>query len=109
MEFNDFGNLHETNGYPSNQGGWTFWETPDIEVLIDLSWKMLKNGLNLNFLGNGFKDFANIGNLNEMNNHVLTKGDLVFWKILDLELWIDSGWSKVRVLNPFWIIFESAG
>ena len=39
--------------------GFQFW--------INLCCKMLKNGLNWDFLENGPKDFDDIGNLNEVN------------------------------------------
>ena len=52
---------------------------------------MLKNGLNYNFRENGSKDFSNIGNLNEANDTLPNVGGPVFFKLLDLDLWIDSG------------------
>ena len=43
------------------------------------------------FLENGSKDFANIGNLDRTNDTVPNASGHVFLKIQDLELWIDSG------------------
>ena len=40
--------------------------------------------------------FANIWNLNETNDTLS-----VFWKTLNLELWIDSRWCTIRVLDSY--------
>ena len=52
---------------------------------------MLKNGLIEDFLENGSNDFANIGNLNELDDTLCIVSGPRFWKNLDLELWSDSG------------------
>ena len=52
--------------------------------------QMQKNGLNYDFLENGSKDFAIIGNLDETNGCLSNVSGSVFWKTLDLELWINS-------------------
>ena len=51
---------------------------------------MPENGPNYDFHQNGYKDFANIGNLNESNYTLLIEGGPMFWKNLYLELWIES-------------------
>ena len=61
---------------------------------------MLKNGFDKDFLEHGSKDFANIRNLNEKNDTLSNGSGPMFWKNLDHELWSDSGWSSVRVLDP---------
>ena len=52
---------------------------------------MPKNGLIQDFRENGSNDFANIGNLNELDDTLHTKGSPIFPKNLDVELWSDSG------------------
>ena len=52
---------------------------------------MLINGLDQDFLENGSKDFANIGNLNETNDTLSNGSGRMFLKNLDHELWSDSG------------------
>ena len=56
-----------------------FWKTLDLKLWIDLCRKMLKNGLNQDFLENGSKDFANIGNLNETND-TLSNGQCLLYR-----------------------------
>ena len=58
-------------------------------VWIDLSFKMPRNGLSQDFLENGSKDFANIGNLHETNDTLSNRSVFVLWRTLELELWID--------------------
>ena len=53
--------------------------------------KSAENGLNQDFLENGAKDFANIGNLNETNDTLSNESGPMFWKNLDHELWSNSG------------------
>ena len=59
---------------------------------------MLKNGLNQDFLE---KDFTNIENWNKTNDILPNASGSRFWKILELKLWIDSGWSGVGILDPY--------
>ena len=62
-----------------------------FQFWINLCRKMLKNGLNQDFLENGSKDFASIGNLNETNDTLSNGSGPMFSKNLDHELWSDSG------------------
>ena len=43
--------------------------------------------------------FANIGNLNQLDDTLSVQGGSRFWNNLDLELWSDSGWCT----REFWI------
>ena len=52
---------------------------------------MPKNGLIQDFLENATLNFFYIGNLNELDDTLHTKGSPIFPKNLDLELWSDSG------------------
>ena len=83
-------NLDERNDCLSNGYVFEFWKTLNLEFWIDLCWRMLKNGLKA--AQNGSKDFVNFVNLYETNCCLSDGSGPMFWKILDLELWIDSGW-----------------
>ena len=50
----------------------------EFQFWINLCRKMLKNGLNQDFLENGPNDFANIGNLNETNDTLPNASGPVF-------------------------------
>ena len=50
----------------------------EFQFWINLCRKMLKNGLNQDFLENEPKDFANIGNLNEPNDTLPNASGPVF-------------------------------
>ena len=50
----------------------------EFQFWINLCRKMLKNGLNQDFLENEPKDFANIGNLNEANDTLSNESGLMF-------------------------------
>ena len=63
---------------------------------------MLKNGLNQNFVQNGCKDFANIGNLNEANDTLSNEIGFMFWKNLGLELSYGSILDDAQ--SEFWIL-----
>ena len=52
---------------------------------------MPKNGLIQDFLENESYNFANIGNLNQLDDTLHTEGSTIFPKNLDVELWSDSG------------------
>ena len=63
----------------------------EFEIWSDKCGKMLKNGVNQDFLENSSKDYANIGNLNETNDTLSNGIFPMFWKNLDHEIWSNSG------------------
>ena len=56
-------------------------------MISDLSFG--SDQLIFDFLENGSKDFAHIGNLDETNDYLSNVNGAVFWEDLDLEFWID--------------------
>ena len=96
LDFLQNGNLDETNEYLSFSGGPRFWRNLDPELWIVIHcWKMLHNGLILDFLQNGSLDFHQIGNFDETNEYLLFPSGPVFRKDLDPELWIIFRWWKM--------------
>ena len=69
-----------------------FWKTLEFQFSTNLCRKMLKNGLDQDFLENSTKDLANIGNVNETNDTLPNASGHVFWK----KFWI---WSCGSILD----------